>query len=620
MRRAAGRRRLMLEIALPVLTAGVVAAAGFTAASSLASHGISGSPAAVGQAPPSWDQPSLVVQAGASFSAILNPSTARACGLVARGPLPKLVVSWNFNPGGQLLRFSFITNTTAARGRWVLRATCGQANGRTPLLADMTVTVVGSGGGRGLLVEHRNLRVTPIGDERPQTPPGSLSSRTRVVKVSVQGGGHGGASDPGDDYPPQWRNAPQDSVLDNWREYNRECTSFVAWALASRNGFSMPFYANAIDWGPKATAAGFRVDAVPAPGAVAWSGAGKWGHVAYVQDVSGSSVHIEEYNEYGNGTYSSRVVPASSFTGYIHFKDIGPPPFDPAAYNGHIVKQDNNSSTSWLVVDAAGHRNWIPSAAVYNCLKAAGHPGPDYLSAAQLDQLPDQTGVWATCTPPTTTTTTTTVVTTVVTTTALTPGDTSPPVIPTGFSVSGVTESSATVSWQPSSDNVGTTGYDVYLNGALVNSTTATSFAFSGLDCGTTYSVSVDAFDAAGNRSDQSAGFPFSTSACPGPSLPIFTVMNTDETQPDGVWFRNSPHTNDTSRITGLGVYRNEQVQLQCYAFGDAVGQYQNRLWYYVTNVTRRTVAGMANQGYLNAHYINDGQVANVVDAGVPAC
>jgi hypothetical protein len=107
-------------------------------------------------------------------------------------------------------------------------------------------------------------------------------------------------------------------------------------------------------------------------------------------------------------------------------------------------------------------------------------------------------------------------------------------------------------------------------------------------------------------------------------SGPIFTVMNTSETLPDGVWFRNSPHTADTSRITGLGVYKNEQVQLQCYAFGDAVGPYNDSLWYYVNDVSRPTVnvngVDRPNVGFLNAHYINDGKNANVVDAGVPAC
>jgi surface antigen len=104
------------------------------------------------------------------------------------------------------------------------------------------------------------------------------------------------------------------------------------------------------------------------------------------------------------------------------------------------------------------------------------------------------------------------------------------------------------------------------------------------------------------------------------PSGPVFGVQNTNETPPDGVYFRNSPHTADTSSITGLGVYHGEQVQLSCYASGDAVGQYADTLWYVVSNVTRPTVNGVANAGWLNAHYVNDGMAANQVDSGVPAC
>ena len=101
---------------------------------------------------------------------------------------------------------------------------------------------------------------------------------------------------------------------------------------------------------------------------------------------------------------------------------------------------------------------------------------------------------------------------------------------------------------------------------------------------------------------------------------PVFTVMNTSETPPDGVWFRNSPHTSDTDRVTGHGVYVNERVELQCYAWGDSVGAYNNTLWYFVLNVTRPTNAGVTNSGYLNAHYINDGLAANQIDAGVSQC
>jgi hypothetical protein len=97
--------------------------------------------------------------------------------------------------------------------------------------------------------------------------------------------------------------------------------------------------------------------------------------------------------------------------------------------------------------------------------------------------------------------------------------------------------------------------------------------------------------------------------------------MNTSEQPPDGVYFRNSPNWGDTSRTYGLGVFMNERVQLECFTSGQAIGPYNDSLWYYVLNVTRPVnYNGAPNQGMLNAHYINDGQNANIVDAGVPAC
>jgi surface antigen len=160
---------------------------------------------------------------------------------------------------------------------------------------------------------------------------GSLKqAHVKIVTVLIKGG-KGGGIDPGDDYPAKWKDRPMDSVLDQWREYNRECTSFVAWALYSRNGFNMPFYDNANGWGPDATRRGYTVNSTPAVGSVAWSNAGTWGHVAYVVAASGGSVTIEEYNEHFTGTYDKRTVAAATFTGYIHFKDqpaeyVPPPP------------------------------------------------------------------------------------------------------------------------------------------------------------------------------------------------------------------------------------------------------------------------------------------------------
>jgi chitodextrinase len=98
--------------------------------------------------------------------------------------------------------------------------------------------------------------------------------------------------------------------------------------------------------------------------------------------------------------------------------------------------------------------------------------------------------------------------------------DTSPPTTPTGLAASTPTQTSITVSWTGSSDNVGVTGYGRYSNGALVSSGTGTSYTYTGLTCGTSYTLAVDAYDAAGNRSGK-ATITKATSACPAAAGPV---------------------------------------------------------------------------------------------------
>ena len=93
------------------------------------------------------------------------------------------------------------------------------------------------------------------------------------------------------------------------------------------------------------------------------------------------------------------------------------------------------------------------------------------------------------------------------------PGDTSPPTAPTGLVRTGQTDTSMSFSWIASTDNVGVEGYGVYKNSQLVSTTTSTSATLGNLTCGTNYGISVDAFDAAGNRSPQT-GITASTLAC----------------------------------------------------------------------------------------------------------
>lgn len=127
--------------------------------------------------------------------------------------------------------------------------------------------------------------------------------------------------------------------------------------------------------------------------------------------------------------------------------------------------------------------------------------------------------------------------------------DTEPPTAPTGLAVMGKTSTSVNLSWTASTDNVGVTGYEVYVNGASTPSATttgATSVTVSGLVPNTTYSFTVKARDAAGNVSAASAAVSATTDAAP--STPEWKA-NTSYVAGDLVMYNNvkykclQPHT-----------------------------------------------------------------------------
>jgi chitodextrinase len=94
--------------------------------------------------------------------------------------------------------------------------------------------------------------------------------------------------------------------------------------------------------------------------------------------------------------------------------------------------------------------------------------------------------------------------------------DTQPPTSPGNVRASAATATAITIAWNASSDNVGVAGYRVYSGGSVVGSTSTTSYTVSGFSCGTGYTLAVEAYDAAGNRS-QRAAITAATSACPPP-------------------------------------------------------------------------------------------------------
>jgi hypothetical protein len=82
--------------------------------------------------------------------------------------------------------------------------------------------------------------------------------------------------------------------------------------------------------------------------------------------------------------------------------------------------------------------------------------------------------------------------------------DTSAPAVPANLGVTGSTASSISVGWTASSDDVGVAGYTLYRGTTAVGTTATPSGTFGGLTCGTSYTLGVDAFDAAGNHSSAS--------------------------------------------------------------------------------------------------------------------
>lgn len=85
------------------------------------------------------------------------------------------------------------------------------------------------------------------------------------------------------------------------------------------------------------------------------------------------------------------------------------------------------------------------------------------------------------------------------------PADTVAPSTPTGLAVSGTGPDSIALSWRASTDNVGVAGYHLYEGSSLVATVTGTTADLTGLLAGSSHTVSVAAFDAAGNESAHSA-------------------------------------------------------------------------------------------------------------------
>jgi chitodextrinase len=141
--------------------------------------------------------------------------------------------------------------------------------------------------------------------------------------------------------------------------------------------------------------------------------------------------------------------------------------------------------------------------------------------------------------------------------TVTTPADTTPPTAPGGLAATASSVTQVSLAWSASTDNVGVTGYTVYRNGTKVGATAGNTLTYAdgGLAPATTYTYTVDAFDAAGNHSATSASSSATTPAdTTPPSAPAnVTASPTSPTQVNVSWTAST----DDVAVTGYTVYRN---------------------------------------------------------------
>ena len=105
-----------------------------------------------------------------------------------------------------------------------------------------------------------------------------------------------------------------------------------------------------------------------------------------------------------------------------------------------------------------------------------------------------------------------------------------PPTAPLSPTINAITGNSISLSWQPSTSNVGVTGYVIYRNSAPISRVTSNvlNYTDAPLSSGTRYCYTISAFDAMGNISAHSspvcATTPTTTPICPTGSTCLFVA------------------------------------------------------------------------------------------------
>jgi chitodextrinase len=134
--------------------------------------------------------------------------------------------------------------------------------------------------------------------------------------------------------------------------------------------------------------------------------------------------------------------------------------------------------------------------------------------------------------------------------------DTQAPTVPTGLAAA-VSGTQVNLSWNAATDDVGVTGYYVYLNDQPLATTAATSFSHTGLTAGSTYNYRVSAYDAVPNHSAWTAVVSATTTLADtqAPTVPTGLAAAVSGTQVNLSWNAAT----DNVGVTGYYVYLNDR-------------------------------------------------------------
>jgi fibronectin type 3 domain-containing protein len=140
--------------------------------------------------------------------------------------------------------------------------------------------------------------------------------------------------------------------------------------------------------------------------------------------------------------------------------------------------------------------------------------------------------------------------------------DSSPPSPPTNLAGNAIGPNRVDLSWTASNDNIGVAGYTIYRNGSVLATVSAptTTYSDTTVSPSTTYTYTVDAFDAAQNHSAQSSPVSVTTPAAGDTQPPtVPTGLAATVISPSRVDLTWNAST-DNVGVAGYTVYRNGAV------------------------------------------------------------